>query len=90
MPDMNENAETQQEYFGRMTEYEKQKEWIRDKFRETMLTECERKDKRIVDLEKENAELKRIVKMVAMINKGIYTEEGIKAIYAEAEHFLKE
>jgi hypothetical protein len=41
-----------------MTEYEKQKEWIRDKFRETMQTECERKDKRIADLEKENAELK--------------------------------
>jgi hypothetical protein len=36
----------------------------------------------------ENAELKRIVKMVAMINKDIYTEEGIKAIYAEAEQFL--
>lgn len=39
-------------------------------------------------LRKENAELKRIVKMVAMINKDIYTEEGIKAIYAEAEQFL--
>ena len=44
----------------------------------------------IVELEKENAELKRIVKMVAMINKGIYTNEGIKAIYAEAEQFLSE
>ena len=39
-------------------------------------------------LQQENAELKRIVKMVAMINKGIYTNEGIKAIYAEAEQFL--
>lgn len=46
--------------------------------------------KKLVELEKENAELKRIVKMVAMIKKGIYTEEGIKAIYAEAEQFLKE
>ena len=42
------------------------------------------------ELIKENAELKRIVKMVAMINKDIYTEEGIKAIYAEAEHFISE
>ena len=46
--------------------------------------------KRLEALEEENAKLKRIVKMVAMINKGIYTEEGIKAIYAEAEQFLKE
>lgn len=38
----------------------------------------------------ENNKLKRIVKMVAMINKGIYTDEGIKAIYAETEQFLKE
>ena len=41
-------------------------------------------------LDKENAELKRIVRMVAMINKNIYTEEGIKAIYEEAEQFLSE
>lgn len=34
-------------------------------------------------------EAKRIIKMVAMINKGIYTEDGIKAIYAEAEKFLE-
>jgi len=46
--------------------------------------------KRIEELEEEIFKLKRIVKMVAMINKGIYTEEGIKAIYAEAEQFLKE
>lgn len=44
----------------------------------------------MADLESENAELKRIVRMVAMINKDIYTEEGIKAIYAEAEQFIKE
>ena len=43
--------------------------------------------KDVAELEKENAELKRIVRMVAMINKDIYTEEGIKAIYAEAEQF---
>lgn len=43
-----------------------------------------------VELERENAELKRIVKMVAMINTGIYTNEGIKAIYEQAEQFLKE
>ena len=47
-------------------------------------------DKENAELEKENAELKRIVKMVAMINKSIYTNEGIKAIYAEAEQFLSE
>ena len=46
--------------------------------------------KDVAELEKENAELKRIVSMVAMINKDIYTEEGIKAIYAEAEQFLNE
>ena len=51
---------------------------------------AEPREKRIAELEKENAELKRIVKMVAMINKGIYTEAGVKAIYAEAEKFLKE
>lgn len=45
---------------------------------------------RIEELEKENTELKRIVKMVAMINTGIYTNEGIKAIYEEAERFIKE
>ena len=44
----------------------------------------------IKDLKKENVELKRIVKMVAMINKGIYTNEGIKAIYEEAEQFISE
>lgn len=42
------------------------------------------------ELKKKNAELKRIVKMVAMINKGIYTPVGIKAIYAEAEKIIKE
>ena len=42
----------------------------------------------IEKLENENAKLKRIVRMVAMINKDVYTEEGIKAIYAEAEQFL--
>ena len=42
------------------------------------------------ELERENEELKRIVKMVAMINTGIYTNEGIKAIYEEAERFIKE
>ena len=41
------------------------------------------------ELEKENEELKRIVKMVAMINTGIYTNEGIKAIYEETERFIK-
>ena len=41
------------------------------------------------ELERENKELKRIVKMVAMINTGIYTNEGIKAIYEEAERFIK-
>lgn len=46
--------------------------------------------KNLSELKKENTELKRIVEMVAMINKGIYTEDGIKAIYAEAEQFLKE
>ncbi len=44
----------------------------------------------IKELQEENAELKRIVRMVAMINKDIYTEEGIKAIYAEAKQFLSE
>lgn len=41
-------------------------------------------------LENENIKLRKIVKMVAMINKGVYSEEGIKAIYAEAEQFLKD
>ena len=39
---------------------------------------------------RQNEELKRVVKMVAMINKGIYSEDGIKAIYAEAENLIKE
>ena len=41
-------------------------------------------------LQIENEKLKRIVKMVAMINKGVYTNEGIEAIYAEAENFIQE
>lgn len=40
------------------------------------------------NLEEENAKLKRIVKMASMINKGIYTPEGIKAISTEAEQLL--
>ena len=56
--------------------------------KEGYLAGAEPREKRIAELERENAELKRIVKMVAMISKDIYTEEGIKAIYAEAEQFL--
>ncbi|MBO4640862.1 MAG: hypothetical protein J5710_14015 [Treponema sp.] len=33
-----------------LEKYEKQKEWIRDKFRETMQSECEQKDKQIAEL----------------------------------------
>ena len=69
-----------------MTEYEKQKEWIRDKFRETMLTECERKDKRIVDLEKENAEAKEIIKDLLIV----YKQYNQTDTYIRAERFLKE
>lgn len=44
-----------------MTEYEKQKEWIRDKFRETMQSECEQKDKQIADLTEENNKLRDVI-----------------------------
>jgi hypothetical protein len=64
-------------------------------YNEKLLNGDIEKHNKIMELEaelakrvEENAELKRIVKMVAMIKKGIYTEEGIKAIYAEAEQFL--
>jgi hypothetical protein len=66
----------------RIKELEKDKQYFSDSL-----------DKQIeatLKLDKENAELKRIVRMVAMINKNIYTEEGIKAIYEEAEQFLSE
>lgn len=44
-----------------MTEYEKQKEWIRDKFRETMQSECEQKDKQLAELEEENNKLLDVI-----------------------------
>ena len=60
MPDMNENAETQQEYFGRNT---KDKiVYIKGHFERE--SEIKGKNKQIADLEKENAELKEINKML--------------------------
>lgn len=73
------------EYMKIIKQQEFRKQTEEAKF-EAFSAMCEK----VADLEKKNAELKRIVEMVAMIKKGIYSDEGIKAIYAEAEQFLKE